>query len=278
MNSEGLPGVRVADKGRRSARLFPFGASSRGMDLTDTVAIVTGGSGTIGAAVVEELARAGADVAIGYRSDEAGAEAAAATARERGRRARPIQGDLTDPDAASRLVERTEELGSLGVVVLAAGVADPHSIDDPSPAAFRRSLAVNVEGAHNVAVAAAERLASTGGAIVTISSVAADLGTVDASYASAKGGLQGLVRALARELGPDDVRVNAVCPGPVDTPMNDAIVEHLESQRFRGHRTVDTLLDRYEARPEEVAMAVRFLATHEFVTGEILRVDGGMSL
>jgi 3-oxoacyl-[acyl-carrier protein] reductase len=113
---------------------------------------------------------------------------------------------------------------------------------------------------------------------VLVTSVAAEMGTVDAGYATAKAGLHGFVRALARECGADGVRVNAVVPGPVESPMNDDVLEHLETTRFRGHRTVDTLLDRYEAQPEEVAAAVRFLATQAFVTGEFLHVDGGMSL
>jgi len=244
----------------------------------DGTALVTGGSGTIGRAVVDRLAAAGLDVAVGYRSDEAGAQAAAAAARERGRTATTVGGDLTEPAAGERLVEAAAGLGPLAVVVHAAGTVDPRPVGSAGET-IRETLASNVESAVHVVDPAVERLRDRGGgAVVVVSSVAALAGTVDTTYAAAKGGLVGYSRALAREVGPDGIRANAVCPGPVDGPMNDAITESLEARRFRGHATVDSLLDRYEATPAEVADAVAFLATHEFVTGEVVRVDGGLAL
>lgn len=256
-------------------RVGPTGAV---MTLEGTGALVTGGSGAIGRAVVAELAAGGAAVTVGYHTDATAAEAAADEARDRAGRARTAGADLTDPDEARRLVETAAEFAPLGVLVNCAGHTAPAPVEDLDPDAVRRTLAVNVEGAINAARAAAPTLRDRSGVVVNVSSVAAEIGSVDASYATAKAGLLGFTRALARELGEDGARANAVVPGPVDTPMNDDIVEYLEGERFRGHRTVDTLLDRYEAQPEEVADAVRFLATHEFVTGETLRVDGGMGL
>lgn len=248
------------------------------MTLDETGALVTGGSGAIGRAVVAELATAGAAVTVAYHTDADAAERAAATARDRGVRARTAQADLTDPDEAERLVETAADFAPLGVLVNSAGYTAPAAVEDLDPETVRRTLAVNVEGAINAARAAAPELRERRGVVVNVSSVAAEIGSVDASYATAKAGLLGFTRALARELGEDGARANAVLPGPVDTPMNDDIVEFLEEERFRGHRTVDTLLDRYEAQPAEVADAVRFLAAHEFVTGETLHVDGGMGL
>ncbi|MFB6074755.1 MAG: SDR family NAD(P)-dependent oxidoreductase [Haloarculaceae archaeon] len=252
------------------------------MDLAESVALVTGGSGAVGQAVVEELARSGADVTVGYHTDEAGAEAAVEAARAHGVDARAVQADLTDEDDAERLVADAAEQGDLRALVTAAGVTDPGPLADLDAERLERLLAVNVGGTVAVTRAASERMRTgaggPGGAIVAVSSVAAEMGTVDAGYAAAKGGVDGFVRAVARELGAEGVRANVVAPGPVETPMNDDVVASLEARRFRGHGTVDTLLDRYEATPGEVAAAARFLLSHGFVTGEVLHVDGGMSL
>lgn len=245
-------------------------------NLEGTV-LVTGGSGSIGQAITAELARGGADVAIGYHSDEDGARRAAEAVETHGQNATLAQGDVTDTDDATALVERATELGELSVLVNAAGIATPGPIEH-APDRIGDALATNVEGVVTVSAAAVKSLRETSGAIVNIGSVAADLGTVDVTYAASKAGVVGVTRALARELGPDGIRVSAVSPGPVDTPMDDEITESLEARRFRGHHTVDTLLNRYEATPDEVAEAVRFLATHEFVTGEVLHVDGGMTI
>lgn len=243
----------------------------------DGAALVTGGSGSIGQAIAAELARSGADVGIGYHTDEDGARNAAETVESHGRNATIVQADVTDIDDAATLVKRATELGELSVLVNAAGIVTPGPLED-APGRIGDALATNVEGVVTVSAAAVESLRDTSGAIVNVGSVAADLGTVDVTYAASKAGVVGVTRALARELGPDGVRVSAVAPGPVDTPMDDEITESLEARRFRGHHTVDTLLDRYEATPEEVAAAARFLATHEFVTGEVLHVDGGMTI
>ena len=240
-------------------------------------ALVTGGSGSIGRAIAAELAGCGVDVAVGYHSDEDGARRAAEAVESCGRDATIVQADVTDDNDAATLVERATELGELSVLVNAAGVATPGPIGEASER-INRALSTNVSGVVTVCAAAAEPLRETSGAIVNVGSVAADLGTVDVTYAASKAGVVGVTRALARELGPDGVRVSAVSPGPVDTPMNDEITESLEARRFQGHQTVDTLLDRYEVTPEEVATAVRFLATHRFVTGEVLHVDGGMTI
>lgn len=251
-------------------------------DIGDTMShsqtvLVTGGSGSIGRAIAPAFAKTGFDVAVAYHRDENGAQTTVEAVEEHGQRAMSIQADISEREEAASVVEHAVELGPVSVVVNAAGTINPGSIEE-APAAIGQSLAVNVEGAINVTAPAIDHLRRENGSVINVSSVAAVSGTVDTTYASAKAGLLGFTRALAREVGPDGIRVNAVAPGPVDTPMNDEIVESLEDRRFRGHHTVDTLLDRYEATPEEVASAVQFLATHEFITGEVLHVDGGMAL
>jgi 3-oxoacyl-[acyl-carrier protein] reductase len=252
------------------------------MDLAKANALVTGGSGAIGHAIATELAAAGADITIGYQTDEAGAKKAVEAARTHNVDAEAVAADITDNEAVETLVERATDPEPVTVLVNCAGVTNPHAIENLDRESFHRSLVVNVESATAVTQAVVARLCEAtdteSAAVVNVSSVAAELGTVDTSYAASKAGLLGVTRALARELGSENIRVNAVAPGPVDTPMNDRILEFLEEQRFRGHETVDTLLDRYEAQPEEVASAVRFLTAHDFVTGEVLHVDGGMSL
>lgn len=249
------------------------------MDLAGTRAVVTGGSGAVGAAVVEEFARAGADLTVAYHTDEAGARDAAERAREHGVAADVAAADLTDPDAAEQLVDGAAAAGEFATLVDCAGSTTLLPVDEATGEALREEFAVNVAALANVCAPAVDHFGERGGgAVVALASDAGELGTVSAPYAAAKAGVVGYVRALAREVGADGVRVNAVAPGPVDSPMNDEVVESLEERRFRGHRTVDSLLDRYEATPEEVASAVRFLAEHEFVTAEVLHVDGGMNV
>jgi 3-oxoacyl-[acyl-carrier protein] reductase len=259
------------------------GVNPRAVDSTDytmtrsSTVLVTGGSGSIGRAVALSFAQAGFDVAVAYHRNNDGARKTATTVEDHGQRATVMQADISNREAAAAVVEQAGDLGPLSVVVNAAGTIDPGPIED-APATIRQLLAVNVEGAINVTTPAVERLRRRNGSVVNVVSAAAVCGTVDTTYATSKAGLLGFTRALAREVGQDGIRVNAVAPGPVDTPMNDAITESLEDRRYRGHHTVETLLDRYEATPEEVASAIRFLAIHEFITGEVLHVDGGMAL
>jgi len=154
----------------------------------------------------------------------------------------------------------------------------PNRLEETTDEAWESVIDTNLSGAFRVTRAAAPHLREAGGDVVFVSSVGGTLGTVDASYAASKAGLHGLTRALARELGPDGVQVNAVAPGPVETEMNDEILAYLESIEFRGHENVDTHLPAYACEPADVADSVAYLLDNEYVHGEVLDVDGGMGL
>lgn len=237
-------------------------------------ALVTGGSRGIGAAVVERLARDGADVALTYVSNPTHAEATATAARAHGGRVVAIQADSADPQAVAGAVERTvAELGGLDIVVNNAGIAvmaplDAFKIDD-----FDRTFAINLRAVFVATQAAAKHLPS-GGRIITIGSCNADRMPFagGAVYAMSKAGLVGLVKGLARDLGPRGITVNNVQPGPIDTDMNPANGAFAD-----GLRSL-MALPRYGAG-EEVAAMVAYLAGPEagFVTGASLTIDGGFT-
>ncbi|MFC7325273.1 SDR family NAD(P)-dependent oxidoreductase [Halorubrum rutilum] len=239
--------------------------------------LVTGGSRGIGRAIAVELAER--DVVVDYRSDEEAAAETAERVREAGGEVVTVRADVSEPAAADRLIERAvEAFGSLDAVVNNAGIARPNRLEETSDAEWESVIDTNLSGAFRVTRAAAPHLRESGGDVVFLSSVGGTLGTVDASYAASKAGLHGLTRALARELGPDGVQVNAVAPGPVETDLNDVILEYLEAIEFRGHENVDTHLPEYACEPDDVADAVRYLIDNGHVHGEILEVDGGMHL
>jgi len=239
--------------------------------------LVTGGSRGIGRAIAIELAER--DVVVNYRSNEDAASETAERVREAGGNAIAVQADVSESAAADRLVETAvDAFDSLDAVVNNAGVTRPNRLEETTDAEWESVVGTNLSGAFRVTRAAAPHLRASEGDVVFLSSVGGTLGTVDASYAASKAGLHGLTRALARELGPDGVQVNAVAPGPVETDLNDVILEYLEAIEFHGHENVDTHLPEYACSPADVADSVRYLIDTEYVHGEILEVDGGMHL
>ena len=239
--------------------------------------VVTGSSRGVGREIAVELADRG--VVVNYREGESGAAETAESVRAAGGEAVTVRADVSDSAGAKRLVaEATDAFGGLDAVVNNAGVVRPNRLEETTDDAWESVIDTNLSGAFRVTRAAAPHLREAGGDVVFISSVGGTLGTVDASYAASKAGLHGLTRALARELGPDGVQVNAVAPGPVETEMNDEILAYLESIEFRGHENVDTHLPEYACEPSAVAGSVAYLLDNEYVHGEVLEVDGGMGL
>jgi 3-oxoacyl-[acyl-carrier protein] reductase len=240
--------------------------------LDGKVALVTGGSRGIGAAISHELAKAGAKVAVNYR---AGREAADEVAGEIGGLA--VQADVSNPEEVQALVERVEgELGDIDALVNNAGVTRDTLIARMTDDDWQTVIDTNLRGTFNTSRAVARKmLRRRAGSIVNLSSVVGVHGNPgQANYAASKAGIIGLTKALARELGSRGVRVNAIAPGYVSTELTDVL-----NDEQRGLILQNTPLGRL-GEPEDVAGAVRFLCSDEaaFITGEVLLVDGGLGM
>jgi 3-oxoacyl-[acyl-carrier protein] reductase len=240
--------------------------------LAGKVALVTGGSRGIGAAIATRLARDGAAVAVTYASAKQKADEVVGAIQAAGGRATAIRADSADPaQVRNAVAETVRTLGGLDVLVSNAGIATFAPVDQLSLEDFDRSVAVNVRAVF-VAVQEALRHMRDGGRIITIGSVNADrMPFVGGSvYAMTKAAVAGLTRGLARDLGPRRITVNNVQPGPVDTDMNPASGPLSESMK------AVTALGRY-GEGEEIAAMVSYLAGPEasYVTGASLTIDGG---
>jgi 3-oxoacyl-[acyl-carrier protein] reductase len=233
---------------------------------------VTGGSRGIGVAVCRELAAAGARVAVNYR---ASAEAAEGLAREIGGIA--VGGDVADAEQAQAVVAAAEEgLGEIDILVNNAGITRDTLLARMSEDDWRAVLSTNLDGAfHTCKAVSRKMLKRRAGVIVNMTSFVGLHGNPgQANYAASKAGIIGFTKALAKELGPRGVRVNAVAPGYIDTELTQGLPEEL-----RELLLANTPLGRL-GEPRDVATAVRFLCSDEasFVTGEIMLVDGGLGM
>ena len=238
--------------------------------------LITGASRGIGAATARLFAQEGWSVAVHYNASRAAAEQLAVELSGLGVKAVPIQADVADPEQAERLVRETEgALGPLDAVICNAGVALPQQLlTDTTADQWRRLMSVDLDGMFYTLRAAIPGLVrQKRGAIVTVSSMwGITGGSCETPYSAAKAGVIGLTRALAKELGPSGIRVNCVAPGVIDTAMNS----HLTPKDLAALGE-ETPLCRI-GQPVEVAQAIYFLASERasFITGQVLRVDGGM--
>ena len=240
--------------------------------LTGRVALVTGGSRGIGAAISRSLGEAGAMVAVNYVRD---AEAAHDVADSLGQDASIWRADVADEAQVSAMVDGVADRhGRLDVLVVNAGTWRGGPIEDLPFESWHAVIETSLTGAYHLVRASVPALRKAGGTVVVMSSVIGLVGFAgDAAYAAAKAGLLGLVRSLAKELGRDGVTVNAVAPGFVETDMTEAV-----SAGSRERMVRRTVLRR-PGRAEEVAAAVRYLVCDAtYVTGHTLVVDGGFSL
>ena len=242
--------------------------------LLNKRALVTGGSRGIGAAIVERLARDGAHVALTYVSKPEQAEKAAAAARALGGKALAIRADSADAKALAAAIERSaKELGGLDILVNNAGIAEMAPLAEFALEDFDRTVAINLRAVF-VATQAAAKHMSSGGRVITIGSCNAERMPFagGAVYAMSKAALVGLVKGLARDLGPRGITINNVQPGPIDTDMNPAEGDFAERLKKL------MALPRYGSGAEVAAM-VAYLAGPEagFVTGASLTIDGGFT-
>lgn len=240
--------------------------------------LVTGASSGVGEATARMFATGGASVALLARR----AERLDALVAELGKSTHAFAVDVSDPDAVAAAVAAAEQaLGGIDVAVNAAGIAHPASLADLDPAEWRRTIEINLSGTFYVAREVALRmLAAGGGVIVNVGSdLGANMGHGEfAHYGASKAGVVGLTKGMAAELAPS-VRVNVVCPGPIDTPMMEgelALADDPEAARREGMEGVP--LRRF-ASPQEIAAAIRYLAVEApFATGAVLPIDGGTTV
>jgi NAD(P)-dependent dehydrogenase (short-subunit alcohol dehydrogenase family) len=246
--------------------------------FTDQVAIVTGGTRGMGLEISQALAREGAGVVIASPEEERGSEVVRSIVSQGGR-AEFIATDVTQRDQVARLVEATlERFGDIHVLVNNAGVHDMAPFCEESEALWERMFRVNVLGTVLTSQSVVRYMMERGGgAIVHVASKAGVVGEPGhAAYSASKGALIALTRAMAVELGPYAIRVNAVCPGPVMTDMLLAAVPQEDDRRKLAEAAP---LGRV-GRPADIAAAVLYLASSDadWCTGQALSIDGGLSV
>ncbi len=241
---------------------------------TQKVAIVTGASGGIGAAVAERLARDGFTVVVNYAGNAASADAVVARIEDAGGRAVAAKADISDPAAVARMFDSAETaFGGVDVLINNAGIMNVASIKDSDDDLFERHIAVNLKGTFNTLREAARRLRDGGRIVNFSSSVTGLLQPTYGVYAATKAAVEAMTSILAKELRGRNITVNAVAPGPTATKLfldgkPQAVIDHLSNM---------APLERL-GQPQDIASAVAFLAGPDgaWINGQTLRANGGI--
>jgi 3-oxoacyl-[acyl-carrier protein] reductase len=243
--------------------------------LKDKVAIVTGASKGIGAGIAIALGNAGASVVVNYASGKSDADDVVSKIQVLGGKAIALQADMSKSDDVKQLFEQTvAEFGMVDILVNNAGVAVFEMIDDLTEDAFHKQFNINVLGYLLAAQQAVKIMGKRGGSIINISSIlSTDPYLASSVYAATKGAVDTITLALARELGPRNIRVNAILPGHTNTPATAGNFDG----NFGEKLIAGTPLGRF-GEPEDIAPLAVFLASEDarWITGESIRASGGV--
>ena len=246
------------------------------MKLDGKVSLITGGAGGIGAATALELARLGSDIMIVDWRIDGRAKEVSNKIESLGRSCFMLQADMSVPEEVTgSVLDTVTQMGSVDVLVHAAGGGVPGNLLEVTPAAWYGAFDIHVHAVFHLCRAAVPFMKKKReGAIILVSSAAGARGCLGAiAYGVAKGALPQFARSLARELADDNIRVNAVSPGVIRTPFQDYLtpeeVKNNIENRIPLHR---------EGKPEDVAQVIAMLVAHDFITGETIAVDGGMTM
>ena len=245
------------------------------MQLEGKVALVTGGSRGIGKAIALELARRGADVAIGYAGNTAAADATVAELESLGRKALAVKADVADTAAVEAMVKQVvTEFGKVDMLVNNAGITRDGLLMRMKDADWDAVISTNLKSVFNTTKAVIKfMMKQRSGRIVNISSVVGVMGNAgQANYAAAKAGIIGFTKSVAKEVGARGITCNAIAPGFVKTDMTAVLPEKVTEAMLT------TIPLGRAAEPEDIAKAVAFLVSDDaaYITGQTLHVDGGM--
>jgi 3-oxoacyl-[acyl-carrier protein] reductase len=247
------------------------------MRFDGKTALITGGSRGIGRACVARLAAEGAKVAFVYQSNQAAAESLVAELQSAPAQVQAIQADVRDFNRARQIVEQLiEQWQRLDVLVNSAGIVMDGLLGAMTQEQWCKVIETNLGGTYNYCHAVTQpMMMERRGSIVNISSTAAEFASRgQVNYAASKGGIDGLTRAMAKELAVRNIRVNAVAPGMIETDMSQVV------RGVAGDQLKKVIPMKRIGRAEEIATVVAFLASDEasYLTGQVIRVDGGLSL
>lgn len=244
-------------------------------DFSNKVALVTGSSSGIGAAIAKEIAAGGAAVAIHYRGNTDGANAVASEIRNNGGKCELFQADVSNTEQAAELIKKVQEtFGSLDILINNAGTTRDTLLLSMKEEEWDAVISTNLKSVYAVSKAALRgMIKKRWGRIINITSVVGITGQAGQSnYAASKAGIIGFTKSLAREVASRNITVNAVAPGFVPTALTDVL-----NEEQRAKIVSETPIGRM-GTPEEIAWAVGFLASERsgFITGQVLTVDGGL--